>query len=133
MLGLAGGNASSIAPLTIDVGGSTTAVSTNGDVVTDSAEQRAVDVNLYGLADLQVAPTTASVSLDRSTGVVTPSCDAGVTYQGGPATAMHLYPEYCGAPGADAGPITGVALAPTSTAQVAAAPGLRCFAFLGVR
>lgn len=78
LLGLAGGNAASIAPLTINVGGSTTSVSTNGNVVTDSAEQRAIEVNLFGLADLQVAPTTASVALDRSTGVVTPSCNAGV-------------------------------------------------------
>src|SRR5580692_991668 len=78
LLGLAGGNGAAIAPLTINVGGSTTSVSTNGNVVTDSTEQRAVDVNLFGLADLQVAPTTASVSLDRSTGVVTPSCNAGV-------------------------------------------------------
>jgi hypothetical protein len=78
LLGLAGGNAATIAPLTIDVGGSTTSVSTNGNVVTDSATQHAVDVNLFGLADLQIAPTTASVSLDRSTGVVTPSCNAGV-------------------------------------------------------
>ena len=78
LLGLAGGNGVAIAPLTIDVGGSTTSVSTNGNVVTDSTEQHAVDVNLFGLADLQVTPTTASVALDRSSGVVTPSCDAGV-------------------------------------------------------
>jgi hypothetical protein len=78
LLGLAGGNAAAIAPLTINVGGSTTSVSTNGNVVTDSALQRAIEVNLFGLADLQVAPTTASVALDRSTGVVTPSCNAGV-------------------------------------------------------
>jgi hypothetical protein len=78
LLGLAGGNAAAIAPLTINVGGSTTSVSTNGNVVTDSAAQRAIEVNLFGLADLQVAPTTASVALDRSTGVVTPSCNAGV-------------------------------------------------------
>ena len=78
LLGLAGGNATAIAPLTIDVGGSTTSVTSNGNVVTDSTEQHAVDINLFGLADLQVAPTTAAVSLDRSTGVVTPSCNAGV-------------------------------------------------------
>jgi hypothetical protein len=40
--------------------------------------QQALDVNLFGLADLQVAPTTASVALDRSTGTVTPSCNAGL-------------------------------------------------------
>ena len=40
--------------------------------------QHAVDVNLFGLADLQVAPTTASVALDRSSGTVTPSCNAGL-------------------------------------------------------
>jgi hypothetical protein len=78
LLGLTGGNAAAIAPLTINVGGSTTSVSTNGNVVTDSAEQRAIEVNLFGLADLKVAPTTAAVALDRSSGVVTPSCDAGV-------------------------------------------------------
>ena len=50
---------------------------TSGDVVTDSVTQHAVDVDLFGLADLQVAPTTASVALDRSTGTVTPSCNAG--------------------------------------------------------
>ncbi|HEY6474415.1 MAG TPA: hypothetical protein VIY26_16085 [Acidimicrobiales bacterium] len=78
VLGLAGGNSVGISPLTIDVGGSTTAVSTSGNVVTDSVEQHAVDINLFGLADLQVAPTTAAVSLNRGTGVVTPSCNAGV-------------------------------------------------------
>jgi hypothetical protein len=78
ILGLTGGNGVGISPLTIDVGGSSTSVATNGNVVTDSVEQHAVDINLFGLADLQVAPTTASVSLDRSTGVVTPSCNAGV-------------------------------------------------------
>lgn len=78
LLGLTGGNGVAIAPLTIDVGGSSTAVSTSGNTVTDSVTQHAVDINLFGLADLQVAPTTASVSLDRSTGVVTPSCNAGV-------------------------------------------------------
>ena len=40
--------------------------------------QHTVDVNLFGLADLQVAPTTAAVALDRSTGTVTPSCNAGL-------------------------------------------------------
>jgi hypothetical protein len=78
LLGLAGGNGVAIAPLTVNVGGSTASVSTNGNVVTDSAEQHAVEVNLFGLADLRVAPTTASVALDRSSGVVTPSCNAGV-------------------------------------------------------
>jgi hypothetical protein len=78
LLGLAGGAGVSVTPLTIDLGGSTTAVSTNGNVVTDSVTQHALDVNLFGLADLQVAPTAAAVSLDRSTGTVTPSCTAGV-------------------------------------------------------
>jgi hypothetical protein len=78
LLGVTGGNGVGISPLTVDLGGSTTAVSTNGNVVTDSVEQHAVDINLFGLADLQVAPTTAAVALDRSTGVVTPSCNAGV-------------------------------------------------------
>ena len=78
VLGLTGANAVSVQPLSIDLGGSTSAVSTSGNVVTDSVTQHAVDVNLFGLADLQVAPTTASVALDRSTGTVTPSCNAGV-------------------------------------------------------
>ena len=78
VLGLTGGNAASVEPLTIDLGGSTSAVSSSGHVVTDSVTQHAVDVNLFGLADLQVAPTTASVTLDRGTGTVTPSCKAGL-------------------------------------------------------
>jgi hypothetical protein len=67
-----------VEPLVINLGGSTSAVSSSGNVVTDSVNQAAIDVNLFGLADLQVAPTTASVALDRSTGTVTPSCNAGV-------------------------------------------------------
>ena len=78
VLGLTGGNAASVQPLSIDLGGSTSSVSTSGNVVTDSVTQHTVDVNLFGLADLQVAPTTASVALDRSTGTVTPSCNAGL-------------------------------------------------------
>ncbi len=77
ILGLTGGNAVSVQPLSIHLGGSTSAVSTNGDVVTDSVTQHAVNVNLFGLAGLMVAPTTASVTLDRITGTVTPSCNAG--------------------------------------------------------
>jgi hypothetical protein len=79
LLGLAGGNSTlALTPLSIKVGGSTTAVTTNGNVVTDAVTQQAADINLFGLADLQVTPTTASVALDRSTGIVTPSCQAGV-------------------------------------------------------
>jgi hypothetical protein len=78
ILGLTGGNAASVEPLKIDLGGSTSAVSSSGNVVTDSVTQHAVDVDLFGLADLQVAPTTASVAVDRSTGTVTPSCNAGL-------------------------------------------------------
>ncbi len=78
VLGLTGGNASSVQPLAITLGGSSTSVSTSGTVVTDSVTQRTLEVNLFGLADLQVAPTTAAVALDRSTGIVTPSCNAGV-------------------------------------------------------
>jgi hypothetical protein len=78
VLGLTGGNAASVQSLSLDLGGSTSAVGTSGNVVTDSVTQHAVDVNLFGLADLQVAPTTASVALDRSTGTVTPSCNAGL-------------------------------------------------------
>ncbi|HEX3334424.1 MAG TPA: hypothetical protein VHS57_08780 [Acidimicrobiales bacterium] len=78
LLGLAGGAGVSVTPLSIDLGGSSTSVSTSGNVVTDSVTQHAIDINLFGLADLQVAPTTAAVALDRSTGTVTPSCNAGV-------------------------------------------------------
>ena len=78
VLGLTGGNAPAVPPLVINLGGSTSAVATSGNVVTDSVTQHAIDVNLFGLADLQVAPTTASVALDRSTGTVTPSCNAGL-------------------------------------------------------
>jgi hypothetical protein len=78
VLGLTGGNAASVEPLVIQLGGSKSAVSTSGNVVTDAVTQQALDVNLFGLADLQVAPTTASVALDRSTGTVTPSCNAGL-------------------------------------------------------
>jgi len=78
ILGLTGADASAVQPLSITLGGSTSAVSTSGNVVTGSVTQRALDVDLFGLADLQVAPTTAAVALDRSTGTVTPSCNAGV-------------------------------------------------------
>ncbi len=78
VLGLTGGNAVSVQPLSIDLGGSTSSVTTSGSVVTDSVTQHTVDVDLFGLADLQVAPTTASVALDRGTGTVTPSCNAGL-------------------------------------------------------
>lgn len=78
VLGLTGGNASAVKPLVITLGGSTSSINTSGNTVTDSVTQRALEVNLFGLADLQVAPTTASVALDRSSGTVTPSCNAGV-------------------------------------------------------
>ena len=78
VLGLTGANASAVQPLVITLGGSSTAVTTSGNVVTDSVTQRTLGVNLFGLADLEVAPTTASVALDRSSGTVTPSCNAGV-------------------------------------------------------
>jgi hypothetical protein len=78
VLGLTGANASAVQPLSITLGGSTSSVSTSGNTVTDSVLQRALEVNLFGLADLQVAPTTAAVALDRSSGTVTPSCNAGV-------------------------------------------------------
>jgi hypothetical protein len=77
VLGLTGANAVTVEPLSINLGGSASSVSTNGNVVTDSVTQHTVDVNLFGLADLQVAPTTAAVALDRSSGTVTPSCNAG--------------------------------------------------------
>jgi hypothetical protein len=78
VLGLTGGNAAALEPLVIQLGGSTSSVSTSGNVVTDSVTQNTLEVNLFGLADLQVAPTTASVALDRSSGTVTPSCNAGL-------------------------------------------------------
>ena len=53
-------------------------MSSSGNVVTDSVTQQAVEINLFGLADLQVTPTTAAVALDRGTGTVTPSCNAGL-------------------------------------------------------
>ncbi len=78
VLGLTGSNAAALEPLIIQLGGSTSSVSTSGNVVTDSVTQNTLEVNLFGLADLQVAPTTAAVALDRSTGTVTPSCNAGL-------------------------------------------------------
>jgi hypothetical protein len=78
VLGLVGGNAVAIAPLSVTVGGSSTSVTTSGNVVTDAVTQSPVDINIFGLADLQVTPTRASVALDRSTGIVTPSCNAGI-------------------------------------------------------
>jgi hypothetical protein len=77
VLGLTGGGASTVQPLAVTLGGSTSSVSTSGSTVTDSVAQRALEVDLFGLADLQVAPTTASVALDRAGGTVTPSCHAG--------------------------------------------------------
>ena len=46
VLGLTGGNAASVQPLQIDLGGSTSSVSTSGNVVTDSVTQHVVDVDL---------------------------------------------------------------------------------------
>ena len=56
---MTGANASAVQPLVITLGGSSSAVTTSGNVVTDSVTQRTLGVNLFGLADLQVAPTTA--------------------------------------------------------------------------
>jgi hypothetical protein len=78
VLGLAGGNSVGIQPLTLKVGGSSTSVATVGNTVTDTVTQQSVDLNIFGLADLQVTPTTVGVSLDKGTGIVTPSCKAGV-------------------------------------------------------
>jgi len=84
VLGLTGGNAATVSPLSITVGGSTSSVSTSNGVVTDSVVQQPVDINLFGFADLKVAPTTASVALNLSTGQVTPACNAGlVSYSTG--------------------------------------------------
>ena len=79
VLGLTGGNAGAVQPLVITLGGSTASVSTSGNTVTDSVtQQRASRSTSSACADLQVAPTSASVALDRSSGTVTPSCNAGV-------------------------------------------------------
>jgi hypothetical protein len=64
--------------VTVDVGRSDSTVTTNGNVVTAEATQKSVDVNVLGMLDIQVTPTSATVSVDRSTGIATPSFTNGV-------------------------------------------------------
>jgi hypothetical protein len=64
--------------ITINVGRSDSTVTTSGSVVTAEATQKSVDINLLGLLDIQVTPTSATVSVDRSTGIATPSFTNGV-------------------------------------------------------
>ena len=72
-------NVSSLPPLlSVTVGGSTSHVSSSGSTLTATATQEAADINVLGMLDIQVTPTTASVSVNQSTGQVTPSCNAGV-------------------------------------------------------
>ncbi len=72
-------NVSSLPPLlSVTVGGSTSKVSASGGTLTATATQEAADVNVLGMLDIQVTPTSAAVSVNESTGQVTPSCNAGV-------------------------------------------------------
>ena len=66
--------------LSITVGGSNSKVATanKGGTLTATSTQEAVDLNVLGLLDIQVTPTTSAVSVNRATGQVTPTCNAGV-------------------------------------------------------
>lgn len=66
--------------LTINVGRSDSAVttSTDGNVETASATQKSVEVNVLGMLDIQVTPTSATVAVDKTTGVATPSFTNGI-------------------------------------------------------
>ncbi len=66
--------------LGVTVGGSDSKVATsdNGGTLTATATQEAVDLNVLGLLDIQVTPTTSSVSVNTASGQVTPTCSAGV-------------------------------------------------------
>jgi hypothetical protein len=66
--------------LSITAGGSDSKVATaaNGGTLTATATQEAVDLNVLGMLDIQVTPTTSSVSVNTATGQVTPTCNAGV-------------------------------------------------------
>ncbi len=73
--------ASGLPPLvTLTVGGSDSKVASsgNGATLTATATQEAVDLNVLGMIDVQVTPTTSSVSVNTATGQVTPSCTSGV-------------------------------------------------------
>jgi hypothetical protein len=66
--------------LSVTVGGSDSKVATaaNGGTLTATATQEAVDLNVLGMLDIQVTPTTSAVSVNTATGQVTPTCSAGV-------------------------------------------------------
>jgi hypothetical protein len=64
--------------LSVTVGGSTSKVSSSGGTLTATATQEAADINVLGMLDIQVTPTTASVAVNQATGQVTPSCNSGV-------------------------------------------------------
>ena len=64
--------------VTVNVGRSDSTVTTNGSVVTAEATQKSVDINVLGMLDIQVTPTSATVSVDRTTGIATPSFTNGV-------------------------------------------------------
>jgi hypothetical protein len=66
--------------LSLTVGGSDSKVATSsdGNTLTATATQEAVDVNVLGMLDIKVTPTVAAVSVDKATGQVTPSCSSGV-------------------------------------------------------
>lgn len=66
--------------LGVTVGGSESKVvsANNGGMLTATATQEAVELNVLGMLDVQVTPTTSSVSVDTATRQVTPTCNAGV-------------------------------------------------------
>ena len=79
--------------LTLDVGQSNSTVTTSadGNTETATATQHAVDVNVLGMLDIQVTPNVASVSVNKTTGVATPSVSTGllsVTTGGGVPTII---------------------------------------------
>jgi hypothetical protein len=64
--------------LTINVGRSDSTVTTAGTVETASATQSTIDINVLGMLDIQVTPTSATVTVDKATGIATPSYTNGV-------------------------------------------------------
>jgi hypothetical protein len=81
--------------VTVDVGrsDSTVATSADGNTETATATQKSVDVNVLGMLDIQVTPTSATVSVDKTTGIATPSYTNGilqVTTGGGLPTIITL-------------------------------------------
>jgi len=65
--------------LSVTVGGSDSKVATadNGGTLSATATQEAVDVHVLGMLDIQVTPTTSSVSVNTASGQVTPTCHVG--------------------------------------------------------